>query len=164
MARPKLDRRRKIKPRTRQKSTSTRYSQHQTQEAQQKILKAIMLANRIGVRQASVRHGIPKTTLQRKFNEVMGVEKENRTEKLDSKRLCLLTPEEEDAVVKYVVWGSERDINPDMKLIRSIMRDVHSIAVNSGEKRQKMNPHQWYIGQILAWLLKASPNGRSTQC
>ena len=65
--------------------------------------------------------------------------------------------EEEDAVAEYILWGSERGMNTDVRLTRSIMRDIHSKAVSSGEKRQKINPKTGPSAKYLRGFLNRHP-------
>ena len=56
-----------------------------------------------------------------------------------NKRLFLLSEEEEVAVVHYTLWQSGRGMNVDHHIVKAIIRDLHSRAVEDGEKRKKIN-------------------------
>ena len=92
MVRPKEDRR-KVKRKTRQKSSSVKYGKHCTPEGQEKVLKAIKSDKKKGVRKSSKQHTIPKTTLPSKYNKVKDAEEGNMRDLLRSKRLALLRAE-----------------------------------------------------------------------
>ena len=102
MVRPKEDRR-KVKRKTRQKSSSVKYGKHCTPEGHEKVLKAIKSAKKKGVRKSSKQYSIPKTALQRKYNKVKDAEEGKMRDLLKSKKLVLLSSEEEDAVAEYVL-------------------------------------------------------------
>ena len=143
MARPKADRRRRsasMKTRTETKSR-VKYHNYNTNDNSKKLKAALMQVCSSGnLRTTAERHSIPKSTLHEQFkklkqnNNDFTIFGHNRTE-----RRMLLSEDEEAAVEQYCLWQSDRGMNLNNNHVKALIREIHSRAVEAGEKRQQLN-------------------------
>ena len=82
---------------------------------------------------------IPKSTLHDQWKEFKDTQDISNFESNRNKRLFLLSEDEEVVVVHYTLWQSDRGMNIDHHIVKAIIRDIHSRAVEDGEKRKKIN-------------------------
>lgn len=140
MARPKIDKRRKATKTRLQKKTRGQYSMtYKNNEALTTGLK--MLQNGHSIRMAEKHTKIPKSTLLNNWQKFISGAYSDLSEFIPtrSKRLVVLTAEEETSVERYCLWQHDRGCNLDNHVVKAMIREIHAHATEKGELRQKIN-------------------------
>ena len=143
MARSKVDKRkRQVSAKTRGgKQNKVDYNKYKCGSASSNRLQTAVTQmlnnnNTKSFGQVSAKYHIPKTTLYRKLHESKDL---GEFTNINGKRLALLTEAEETAVEQYCLWQGDRGMNLKNNHVKALIREIHSQAVENGEKRQPMN-------------------------
>ena len=83
---------------------------------------------------------VPKSTIMNNWKKYQGSDKDiDNFFQTRSGRLFVLSDGEEKSVEHYCLWQHERGMNLDNHAVKAIICDIHSKAIEKGEKRQPIN-------------------------
>ena len=121
---------------------NTLYANYSNGTSKSKALKRALkgIDRSLNISKSAIRHKIPRITLQNSWSEYQKCDDLDTYLKGRNKRLVLLTEDEEIAVERYCLWQSDRGMPETNKNIKAPIRELHSKAIERGEKRQKINP------------------------
>ena len=140
MGRPKEDKRPYQSCSRTRNVQRAKYNSYSPDGTHAKRLSAALVSYNGNLGKTAIRHKIPKTTLHRELKNLQKSKQSISTYiKQRSDRLVLLNVEEQDAVVKYCLWQSDRGMNLTNTDIKGMIREIHSRAVDGGANRQPIN-------------------------
>ena len=120
------------------------YKDYNGYNEQKKLRRALELAKRGGsMRMITKVTKIPNSTIHRVYDAYIGAGAPESTKDFvlnrASSRIVVLTEEEEESVKFYCLWQFDRGMPINMQQMKAIIRDINQRAIDSGERRAKIN-------------------------